>query len=284
MTSTSSSATQFFSFVHEKVTTNIAALLPQKQEKTVEKLELIKNEDLDDEDLEQQVAKEEPKTLLEQFRDTVAIRLGYNEPPMSKKKREKQPMRNKEETQPVEPSSSWSASLSEKFNALKQRVGLAEPEPPTTWMEAFSQEMNGLVSLTATQRMYGFAICFVLGAIMVLISLGFLPSILLPPAMRAFALFYTIGSLLVLTSTFFIIGPIRQLKLMFTSERIVPSLIYIVSMLLTLLVVLELRSVIFVILLLVIQVIALGWYILTYIPFGQSFMLTTIRGLLSTMW
>jgi len=128
--------------------------------------------------------------------------------------------------------------------------------------------------------MYGFVICVVVGLLSIGFSLFLLPYILLPLVGLIFALLFTLGSLSLFISTFFIVGPMRQLKLICTMERIIPTLMYVIALLMTLLVVIKLQSLVLVMLLLVIQMIAFAWYVLTYIPFGSTMASATVRTVL----
>lgn len=47
---------------------------------------------------------------------------------------------------------------------------------------------------------------------------------------------YTVGNLFLAFSTMFLVGPMQQLKTMFNEDRRIPSMIYLISMVLTLVV------------------------------------------------
>eukprot|EP00697_Spironema_sp_BW2_P006791 gnl/Spiro4/20923_TR10188_c0_g1_i1.p3 gnl/Spiro4/20923_TR10188_c0_g1~~gnl/Spiro4/20923_TR10188_c0_g1_i1.p3 ORF type:complete len:114 (+),score=6.52 gnl/Spiro4/20923_TR10188_c0_g1_i1:255-596(+) len=92
-----------------------------------------------------------------------------------------------------------------------------------------------------------------------------------------FAMLFTLGSLLTLGSTGFIVGPSTQLRSMFDSGRAHVSVVYLVTMVLTLVVCFTNHSTIVVICLIIVQCVALLWYGLTYIPFGTTMAGSCVR-------
>jgi hypothetical protein len=135
------------------------------------------------------------------------------------------------------------------------------PSGQSFWLE-------GIFSMTQTQRMYGFILSIGLGIFCIVLSTMFLPSIIFTS--RKFAFLYTLGNLLLVGSTMFLIGPWQQLKTMFgNKERLIPSSVYCFSMLVTLTCALQGWNVAIIMTFIIVQMIAMGWYLLTYIPFGQ---------------
>ncbi|KAK7198384.1 Got1/Sft2-like family [Novymonas esmeraldas] len=96
-----------------------------------------------------------------------------------------------------------------------------------------------------------------------------------------FGVLFTIGSLLCLGSTFFLAGPVRQFKSMFNEGRWIASTVYIITMVLTILCAVLLNSGLLTILMSVIQLLALAWYILSYIPFARDLVKGAISGAMS---
>ena len=173
-------------------------------------------------------------------------------------------------------------SLSSTFSSLKTQTNdkwssltsqFFETQPPidendNSFIGRLSKDVDGMVTLSAKQRMYGFFMALGFGLLCILIALGFLPSILF--ASGAFAFFYTFGNLLCLTSTLFLVGPAAQLKNMSKPERAIPSALFVGSMILTLLCVFFMPLAIFIIILVIVQTVSLAWYVVSYIPFAQS--------------
>lgn len=161
--------------------------------------------------------------------------------------------------------------LSTGVRAIGTRLGITPEEPPaqsTGWMDTFSHEINSWITMSKTQRMYGFLICLAIGVVLIVLSTLFLPSIIVTAPL--FALFYTLGNSFCLLSTFFIVGPVAQIKNMLSTQRIIPSVVFIVSMFLTLLVAIKLHNFVLVMIFIAAQVVSLAWYILSYVPFGQQ--------------
>ncbi|KAI9358575.1 SFT2 domain-containing protein [Zopfochytrium polystomum] len=137
------------------------------------------------------------------------------------------------------------------------------------------EEMCGGFKLNRTQRFIGFGACFGGGFIVTILSSLFLATgnILL------FALFYTFGNILSLMSTGFLIGFGKQVKKMFDSSRLISTIIYLASIVATLLVAILLGSVFLVIICLIVQFFALFWYSASYVPFVQDMIKNCFKGL-----
>jgi hypothetical protein len=83
--------------------------------------------------------------------------------------------------------------------------------------------------LTFRQRVYGFAICFCLGAALSFLSMMFFRQLLAGDP-GPFAVNYTMGNMLALGSTLFLVGPRTQLKRMSSPTRGVTALVFILAM------------------------------------------------------
>ncbi|GMH42430.1 hypothetical protein BSKO_10349 [Bryopsis sp. KO-2023] len=152
--------------------------------------------------------------------------------------------------------------MAKVMDRVKTTLGLSQEEEQP---KGFWESMDDATTLTRTQRLWGFGICAGVGAIFCLVGLGFA---LIPPYTR-FAIMYTMGSICFIGSTFFLMGPWKQLKSMTKQYRIFATIAYVASLGLTLYAAFGLESGILIIIFFIIQLVALGWYILTYIPFGQ---------------
>mmetsp|Transcript_9223 Transcript_9223/g.12681 ORF Transcript_9223/g.12681 Transcript_9223/m.12681 type:complete len:207 (+) Transcript_9223:21-641(+) len=118
-------------------------------------------------------------------------------------------------------------------------------------------------SLTLQQRLWGFGISLAIGMMMSYMS-GFY---LVRPS--KFAVIYTVGNLFSLGSTMFLMGPHAQIKRMLHPDRATATCIYIGTMLLTVIVAKKTGRIALVMPLIFLQWVALIWYSLSYIPFGQ---------------
>jgi len=68
----------------------------------------------------------------------------------------------------------------------------------------------------------------------------------------------------------FLIGPLRQFKNMVKPVRLIASLIFVSSMIMTFVAIFVFENSILVIIFVIVQFCALVWYVLSYIPFGRK--------------
>ena len=128
-------------------------------------------------------------------------------------------------------------------------------------------------SLTVKQRFWGFISCFCLGCLISFLSVGGIFALGMNPV--KFAMLYSIGNLSSLGSTFFLIGPMRQLKRMFNKTRAVASIMFIGALIGTIaMAIIYEKGVkwqrLVLLILVALQFCALFWYTLSYIPFGRK--------------
>ena len=135
-------------------------------------------------------------------------------------------------------------------------------------------------SLSIRQRIIGWIICYVIGVFLTFLSFGSLAQVILGRPKR-FALLYTTGNLIALASTSFLVGPGKQWRRMWESQRIISTCIYLVSLVMTLFLCFERPHLRLLILLSVItQALALLWYSLSFVPFAH----TVLTRVLSRLW
>ncbi|KAI8617885.1 Got1/Sft2-like family-domain-containing protein [Chytriomyces sp. MP71] len=138
------------------------------------------------------------------------------------------------------------------------------------------EEMCGGMKLTATQRFYGFGICFGVGFLLSILS-----TLLLSTGnIGGFAVMYTFGNVVSVLSTGFLIGFLSQLKKMFDPSRLVAALIFIGSMIATLVVAFTLHSFILTLICCIVQWLALFWYSASYIPFARDLIKKCLGGVM----
>lgn len=150
------------------------------------------------------------------------------------------------------------------ISKVKSYVGLEEEEKSE--LEKFQEEI--CPSLSYEQRLYGFIGCFVTGWIISLLSCFALVHIKDQPG--KFAVLYTFGNVVALCSTCFLWGPCSQLKSMMKSHRLIASILYLVSMVATLVCAFTGQKVILIVLCIFVQFFALLWYCLSYIPYARQ--------------
>eukprot|EP00887_Chlorella_sp_A99_P001241 scaffold14.g1241.t1 len=124
--------------------------------------------------------------------------------------------------------------------------------------------MDEATTLDRTTRMLGFAVCVGMGLLFSFLS----PMFIFRPT--KFAVLYTLGNVLSIFSTMFLVGPFKQIQNMFDPKRAIATVVYLLTMVLTLVAALKFHSVILCVLLIAVQFCALIWYILSYIPYGQA--------------
>ena len=93
-----------------------------------------------------------------------------------------------------------------------------------------------------------------------------------------FAILYTFGNLMAIISSFFLSGPCNQIKNMVKPVRIIATCVYLTMMGLTLFVAFKGYSAGIVFLCAFIQFLAMIWYIITYIPYGQTLLKNCLCG------
>ncbi|RKP25536.1 vesicle transport protein, partial [Syncephalis pseudoplumigaleata] len=117
-------------------------------------------------------------------------------------------------------------------------------------------------------RMIGFAVCLATGCIFFIVSFFMLPWLLVVP--RKFAVSFTFGSLFVMASFALFKGPQAHLMHLISRDRLPFTLTYITSMVLTLYFSLGLKSYLLTLIGAIVQIIALVWYLVSYLPGGRT--------------
>ncbi|KAK0041230.1 protein transport protein SFT2 [Biomphalaria pfeifferi] len=123
-------------------------------------------------------------------------------------------------------------------------------------------------SLSKKQRIIGFIICLLMGTFCLSLASLYIPFLVLKA--RKFAMLYTLGSLFVLSSFALLWGPMNHFKHLFSVGRLPFTTTYFGSMLATLYFSLWVQSTVLTIVFAVAQIVALVWYLVSYIPGGQT--------------
>lgn len=147
-----------------------------------------------------------------------------------------------------------------------------------------SDEMNEMCpSMTYKQRMMGFGSCFLLGYLITFLSFSFFVD-LLDGNPVPFVFLYTIGNVISLLSSMFLCGPKQQFKNMFDDKRKVTTIVFLSSLLLSIIVCFikfnKGSKLAILILLLIVQFLASVWYSLSYIPFARRAVLKCCKNTL----
>eukprot|EP00455_Lapot_gusevi_P015857 TRINITY_DN1808_c0_g4_i1.p1 TRINITY_DN1808_c0_g4~~TRINITY_DN1808_c0_g4_i1.p1 ORF type:complete len:164 (-),score=14.45 TRINITY_DN1808_c0_g4_i1:144-635(-) len=162
------------------------------------------------------------------------------------------------------------------MDSLKRLIGTSPPpEDEGVW-----EEINRQCSLSWEQRLWGFGICFSIGMVLSLLSAFFVTAILTGHPEK-FAILYSFGAFCSIGSSMFLMGPWNQLKSMFAPVRALATIVYLASIILTLVVAFKSHSILLVLMMIVIQFLALLWYCLSYIPYGREFVTSCCRSTIS---
>jgi len=146
----------------------------------------------------------------------------------------------------------------------------------------FKEGYGDSCKLSKKQRLRGFLVCFAVGWILMACSLITIPGLALgKPA--PFAVLYTIGNIVALSATFFLWGPMAQLKSMFKPIRAGASVIYLVTLVLTLVLALATHNGVLVLICLALQFCAMVWYAASYVPYGRAMIKKMLGGAFSSI-
>merc|ERR1711934_803084 len=160
---------------------------------------------------------------------------------------------------------------------VKTLAGMEAGQPVPQQQPSFMESLENELTLSYQKRIVCFAVTLVLG-----LGCCFLSTWLLVFP-RVFAKWYSIGSILILGSTFFLRGPVAQMKSMCDSSRYLASTIYIMSIILTLFFALYMHRIGLSMIMVVVQVCAAVWYAASYIWFAQDCIKTSISAARSTL-
>jgi len=155
----------------------------------------------------------------------------------------------------------------EPFLGVSSDSGLANNRKEERSWLARKMEEN-LPSLSKKQRIIGFMTSLILGTICFGLAITFLPMLLINP--RKFSLLFTLGSVFTLSSFSFLWGPYSHMVHLFSKERLPFTLVYLTTLIATLYFAMGLQSAILTIPAAILQVIALLWFVISYIPGGQT--------------
>ncbi|XP_057595525.1 vesicle transport protein SFT2A isoform X1 [Hippopotamus amphibius kiboko] len=133
-------------------------------------------------------------------------------------------------------------------------------------------------SLSFNTRLKWFALCFVCGIFFSILGTGLL---WLPGGIKLFAVFYTLGNIAALASTCFLMGPVKQLKKMFETTRLLATVVMLLCFVLTLCAALWWHKKALAVLFCILQFLSMTWYSLSYIPYARDAVIKCCSSLLS---
>ncbi|CAF4790309.1 unnamed protein product [Rotaria sp. Silwood1] len=123
-----------------------------------------------------------------------------------------------------------------------------------------------LPSLTRKQRILGFMMCIAMGLLCMALATLYIPVIILKA--RKFAVLFSFGSLFFLSSFSMLWGPVNHFKHLTNIDRLPFSITYVITLIGTIYYSVWIRSYFFTIIFVLLQLGALVWYIVSYIPGG----------------
>ncbi|KAG5653261.1 hypothetical protein H0H81_001421 [Sphagnurus paluster] len=128
------------------------------------------------------------------------------------------------------------------------------------------------LGLSRTQRLYGFVGCLAVGFILSILG----SVVLFLGQLGIFAVLYVMGTIVSLIGTGFLIGFLKQLKLMFKPVRVVASIVFLASIGLVFVGAFVLRNEILCLIFVIIEYLAYTWYTLSYIPYARAAVIKAI--------
>jgi hypothetical protein len=138
-------------------------------------------------------------------------------------------------------------------------------------------DFNKTCTLSYKTRLMGCAACFVLGYIIMFMSLLTVSQLGRKP--EKFAILYTLGNIIALMSTCFLWGPVAQVKNMFKPIRIIATVVYLVCIALTIFFAFKVQKTVPILLMIIAQFFAGFWYNISYIPFARSAVKKCLAGI-----
>lgn len=149
--------------------------------------------------------------------------------------------------------------------------------PPA--QQTVSEELNALFDLSLFQRVTLFAITFAAGVVLLAVSVSFLPLILVVP--HKFVASFTMGNVLAIGSSWILVGPRAQIRAMFHPVRAVAAGAYLASLVFAVFAAFfggRFRYIL-VLVALVVEVAALLWFSLSFIPYSRQIIASIVGGL-----
>lgn len=132
----------------------------------------------------------------------------------------------------------------------------------------WGKEKDDAFSLSKKERIIGFFLCLAFGAICFIMAFLLTPVLIVKS--RKFAVLFTLGSLFSLGSFSFLWGPWEHLKHLLSLSRLPFTAAYIISIIATLYFAMVVHSTILTIPCAVAQVLALLWFLISYVPGGTT--------------
>ena len=166
---------------------------------------------------------------------------------------------------------SSTASNASNFGTDDTEMLMEEGQHNAGWFGAAApppQNNDCFPSLSKKQRIIGFMLCLSMGILCFALASMYFPVLIM--FARKFALLFSMGSVFTLGSFSLLWGPMNHLKHLFSKERLPFTTVYLLTLFGTLYFAMGLQSTILTVIAAVGQVIALLWFVISYIPGGQT--------------
>ncbi|KXZ53220.1 hypothetical protein GPECTOR_7g1113 [Gonium pectorale] len=147
------------------------------------------------------------------------------------------------------------------MDKIKAAVGMQEQQE-----KGLLGQVDEAMTLSWKNRLIGFGCCFGFGMLLTIISIPMLWTM----QITKFAVIYSVGSVVSVMSTLFLMGPVKQCQRMLEEKRILATIVYIAAIAGTLAVAFTTGNAGLCLIMLIIQLLALIWYCLTWVPGGQA--------------
>lgn len=157
-------------------------------------------------------------------------------------------------------------STNQSSNGDDEEALISDSENEKSWFN--NPKKDYLPTLSKKQRIFGFVTCLGLGLFFFSFATVYIPVIVIKA--RKFALMFSLGSLFTLGSFSFLWGPCNHLQHLFSKERLPFTSVYLGTLIATLYFALSLQSYPLTSIAAVGQVVALLWFVVSYIPGGQT--------------
>lgn len=163
-----------------------------------------------------------------------------------------------------EKSQSFLRGRSEDFSPLD---GGETPQSPEEKWENFK---NSSKRFTWKQRLIGLGVCW--GLAFVFITMAFVFGFAI---ISTFIIAYSLANVFFILGSFFIISPRKQVKHICAPKRIIASVLYFGSLILTIVFAVVVENSGAAVVMMLIQICALVWYIASFIPYARTLMKKT---------
>ncbi|KAJ3440521.1 vesicle transport protein [Anaeramoeba flamelloides] len=135
--------------------------------------------------------------------------------------------------------------------------------------QSLMDEVKDSVKMSRKNRLKASIGCFLLGVLCFFFAALTVSPIPLFFNPSRFPIPYVIGNILIVASMFFVVGPMKCVRSVTKPKRIVSFVIYLICTVLVLYVAIKTKSFAGTIIILIIQILAFGWLVLSYVPFGK---------------